>query len=268
VIPHIIHRIWLGNDPMPEPFQHFGESWRQHHPGWEMRLWTDDNLPELRYPEAFDRARNHSERSDVLRYEVVRQFGGIYADADVECLRSLEPLIEGLTAFAAYYRPGRVGSAVIGAVPNHPAFEAAVEKVRNVVGRGKPAKSTGPSFFTYIVADFPDVTIFDPEKFYPYRWNEQHRAGEDFPEAYAIHHWGSSGTRHTGRELSDLETEVERLREELARAQHLLASQTARLRAIQHSGWWQLRNRLRVGSLRRPRRLGDATPRHQRRSAN
>jgi hypothetical protein len=44
-----------------------------------VRLWTDDTLPELERRAAFDRGRNHAERSDVLRYELLLRFGGIYA---------------------------------------------------------------------------------------------------------------------------------------------------------------------------------------------
>ena len=101
---------------MPDDFQRYGETWREHHPEWEMPLWTDDNLPELAHPGAFERGRHHAERADVLRYEVLRQFGGVYVDTDVECLRPIDPLLEGVQAFVAYQRPGEVCNAVMGAV--------------------------------------------------------------------------------------------------------------------------------------------------------
>jgi hypothetical protein len=41
-------------------------------------------------------------QSDVLRYEVLQQFGGFYVDADTLCLRSLEPL--RATSFVASYQ--------------------------------------------------------------------------------------------------------------------------------------------------------------------
>ena len=101
-IPRIIHRIWLGGDPLRDEFDHYGDTWRNHHPGWEMRLWTEDDLPELGLTEALARGRHQAERADVLRYELLERFGGVYVDIDFECMRSLEPLLDGVEAFAAF----------------------------------------------------------------------------------------------------------------------------------------------------------------------
>jgi inositol phosphorylceramide mannosyltransferase catalytic subunit len=229
---------------MPEPFRRYGDTWRHHHPDWEMKLWTDDELPPLSYPDSFARGRNHSERSDVLRYELLRQFGGIYVDTDLECLRPVDPLLKGVTAFAAHYRAGRVGTSIMGSIPHHPVFERAVEGVRERVGRGRYPASTGPALLTEILADFPDVTIFGPETFYPYRWNERHRAHEAFPDAYAVHHWAVSGRELYTPTPAHLTAEVERLRAKLAAAERQLQRRQLRLAAIENSAWWRLRGRL------------------------
>jgi mannosyltransferase OCH1-like enzyme len=43
---------------MPQQFADYRESWRRHHPEWEMRLWTEESLPEdLVRPEAYERLR-------------------------------------------------------------------------------------------------------------------------------------------------------------------------------------------------------------------
>lgn len=36
---------------------------------------------------------NYGEKSDVLRYEILQQFGGIYVDCDFECLKSFDSLL-------------------------------------------------------------------------------------------------------------------------------------------------------------------------------
>src|SRR5947209_2921327 len=86
-IPLILHRIWVGPDPLPEEFVAYGESWARHHPGWEQRLWTEDDLPEIRWDEIRDRRRVPAERANLLRYELLLDFGCVYVDADLECLR-------------------------------------------------------------------------------------------------------------------------------------------------------------------------------------
>ena len=41
-IPKIIHQIWLGDLPAPTTWM---QTVKNHHPDYDYRLWTDDNLP-------------------------------------------------------------------------------------------------------------------------------------------------------------------------------------------------------------------------------
>jgi mannosyltransferase OCH1-like enzyme len=257
VIPRIIHRIWLGPEPMPAQFEHYGETWRAHNPGWEMRLWTDDRLSTLRRPLALDRARRPGERANVLRYELLRELGGVYVDTDVECLRSIEPLLEGVRAFAGYERPGEVGNAILGGVPDHPAFERAADEAERRSGGGRSSvAATGPRFLTELLAEFPDVTIFAPETFYPYDWEEEPRPASELPAAYAVHHWSFRGREpwDPDEKVDFLRSRVDAERRRKARFRRRAQSaareaETARERAaraerrlseIERSLWWRL----------------------------
>ncbi len=213
-IPRVFHRIWFGSK-LPEEYRRYGETWREHHPGWEMRLWTEKNLPELEDPGALERARHHAERSNILRYALLARFGGVYVDTDFECLRNIEPLLGGVQAFSALVRPGRVANGILGAVPGHPAFRRALEESTARVGEGRSSiLATGPKFMSDLLEQFPDVTIFGSERFYPYDWTEEPRSAAELPEAYAIHHWRKTGTT----EPDDPEAKVEFLKARLARA--------------------------------------------------
>jgi hypothetical protein len=192
-IPQVLHRVWLGTDPLPPEQAEFGTTWKRHHPDWEMRVWTDADLPSLLDDAIVARGRSFSEVCDLVRYEVLRRHGGVYVDTDVECLRPLDGLLAGVEAFAAWETDHRVGTAVLGAVPGHPIVERAVREARLTVGRGpNSAESTGPGFWSTLLIDHPEVTLFAPELFYPYRWDEPHRRHEQFPDAYAVHHWAAS----------------------------------------------------------------------------
>ncbi len=189
-IPRVIHRIWLGHSPMSEEMVRYGETWRRHHPTWRLRLWRDRHVRKLVPPEAVARARHYAELSDLVRFEILRRFGGVYVDTDVECMRSIEPLLEGERAVLGYEKPGRVGTAVLAATVGHPLFVDAAEEARNTVGLGaNSADATGPYFLTLLVKDHPDVRILEPEVFYPYTWDEPHRRHEDFPDSFTVHHW-------------------------------------------------------------------------------
>src|SRR5262245_37093593 len=101
-IPRLFHQVWVGPKPFPAEFEAYSETWLERHPGWELQLWTEENLPQgLRRPEAYERLRSPVERCDILRFELLWRFGGVYVDCDFECLRSLEPLIEELDFFTA-----------------------------------------------------------------------------------------------------------------------------------------------------------------------
>lgn len=193
-IPRTIHRVWLGEEPMPEEHERFGETFARHHSDWGMQLWTDEDLPELDITVAERaRSRTRAELSNLVRYEVLRRFGGVYVDTDVECLRPLPPLLRGISAFAALECPGRVGNAVLGSIAGHPIFARAAQLARRTLGTGAhSADANGPYLLSLILEQEPGVALFGAELFYPYRWDEPERHDEAFPDAYAVHHWAKS----------------------------------------------------------------------------
>jgi hypothetical protein len=69
-------------------------SWREHHPAWEYTLWDDANRPALINEDAFAAAPSWAMKADILRYELLLVHGGVYVDADFECHRPLEALVE------------------------------------------------------------------------------------------------------------------------------------------------------------------------------
>ncbi len=252
---------------MPEEYERYGESWRRHHPDWELRLWTDTELPELRFPEAFEKARNFGERSDLLRYEILAREGGVYVDTDVECKRPIDPLLDGVAAFAGWVRPQKVGNAIIGAVAGHPAIERMLEEAQARVGSGHVSGATGPKLLTEVLASSEDVTIFDREVFYPFHPRRSPEGEADHPGAYAIHHveasWKTSeqlreDIRRLRNRLESLQSRKQRAKQrsreldkrvrrvegrsrkldaELGRARRHLAT-------IERSRWWRLRRGL------------------------
>ena len=45
-IPKVIHQTWKSAE-LEQPFKSFQASWRLHHPEWEYRFWTDQDLDVL-----------------------------------------------------------------------------------------------------------------------------------------------------------------------------------------------------------------------------
>ena len=196
MIPRILHRVWVGPDPMPQEFLDYQESWRRHHPDWEMHLWTEESLPrDLVRPEAYERLRNPAERSDIIRLEVLFRFGGVYVDTDIECLRPIDPLLEeGVEFFVGSVGPKKVqeerlqnavNNALIAAEPGHPVLERALRELRPVTEYGVDKHGTGPWFLSALVREHPEVTIYPRELFFPGTDAERE-------QAYADHHDAAS----------------------------------------------------------------------------
>ena len=198
MIPKVFHRIWLGTQQMPDEFVRYGETWTKHHPGWTMRLWTDENLPELINQQEFLLAHSTAHKADIFRYEVIYRYGGVYIDTDFECLRNIEPLLQGLNAFVAKSDPNLVAIGIFGAEQGHPLLADIIAQLPGSFQRKRYlsiTEQTGPDFFTSVVARHPETVVFEAKLFYPYHWKEKWRKGQEFPDAYAVHHWNGSWTR-------------------------------------------------------------------------
>lgn len=181
-IPRIFHQIWVGSDPFPEDFQALQQTWVDLNPDWDLRFWTDDNLPEgLRREEVYDTTRTPWERADILRLEVVLMEGGVHVDADFECLRPFGPLLDGVDFFIGYRKPGRVNGALFGAVAGHPLLVEGLERIPPLADRTYDKDVTGPKFLDGLLGDREGVTYFESPVFYP-------RTPDELDTAYAVHH--------------------------------------------------------------------------------
>jgi hypothetical protein len=209
LIPRIFHQIWVGPDPFPEEYGRFQQTWLDHHPGWELRFWTEDNLPtELRRPEAADRLRAPAERANILRLELLWRLGGVYTDTDFECLRSIEPLIEDAELFISLAKPDKVNNALMGSVAGHPLLDEALDAIRPREFFGHDKAATGTRLLDGLLLGRPGVTLLDPELFYP-------QTPEGRRNAYAVHDMARSW-----KDADLLRLDVERAERKLERAQN------------------------------------------------
>lgn len=215
MIPRIFHQIWVGPAPFPDDFARYQQTWLDLNAGWELRFWTEENLPQdVRWPEVHDRMRIPAERSDILRLEILWRHGGVYLDADFECRQPLDPLIGDVDFFAAYLKPDRVNNAIVGAVPGHPIVDRALRELRPQAAYGLDKTYSGPLFLDALLKEYPDVTIFEPELFYPTTPEERERA-------VAVHHMARSWKDDVElkKTAAIAERRLHRLRRELARAE-------------------------------------------------
>lgn len=90
-VPNVIHRIWFGFQyKLPQENRQEWEIYARQQ-GFEYKLWTEADLPELRnimLPQNYQllskmlNQRQWWGASDIVRMELLKNFGGIYIDCD------------------------------------------------------------------------------------------------------------------------------------------------------------------------------------------
>lgn len=186
LIPRRFHWIWFGPWPLPEKHSVWREDWLRRHPGWEGTLWTEVNLPPLVNADQFHRARSLAQKADIARYEIIHLHGGIYLDTDMECMTNLEPVLAGLSAFAAWDEPEEIGTAIFGATTRHPWLASVIDRLPHAMAaRGGILKETGPGLFTAVTRTRSDVHLFAFPAFYDGLYARHHGAATWLDQEYA-----------------------------------------------------------------------------------
>jgi Mannosyltransferase OCH1 and related enzymes len=206
LIPKTIHYIWLGGKPMHPLMLQWQRGWRDLHPEWDMKIWSEspgqteslacknENLNSS-FPGLLRRCCHLSQRSNIWRYELIDRFGGLYLDTDFEPIKCVEPLMDGLEAFAGKCHvvnspSTRIGCALIGCIPHHPWTKDLIKNMPNQ--DPGTSMSLGSSYFAEITSKHPEVHLFEVDLFYSQRSEQPgHYKPPVPPTAYAVHRWSN-----------------------------------------------------------------------------
>ncbi|MGL4539814.1 MAG: glycosyltransferase family 32 protein [Candidatus Rhabdochlamydia sp.] len=224
-IPRIIHQIWLGSR-VPEKYREWMKSW-VNLLDWEYKLWTDDDVKEmvLYNQKLYDQSSNYGEKSDILRLEILWEYGGLYVDVDYECLKpeifeglhksfdfymGFEPIEHGLV-----YDMYKMCNALIGTTPGHPLIQDFMEHLyenATVYQHQSAVQKTGPNYlsrriFAYEQSNnnyqyrnmYLPCTFFYPFSAPEVRTLSQEELLLQLPlETAAIHYWTGSWMKKEG----------------------------------------------------------------------
>lgn len=242
-IPRIMHHVWLGGK-LPAEYEPYWHSWLAQHPDWTFIFWSDNpsnfdkgvvvvrsfdelehyitdansnaqyvvvDVRQLKFDnrDIYDAAINYGEKSDILKWEIVYRFGGVYIDTDFECLKRLDAFHYQYDCYTGLQPLDtnlvQLGAALYGACPGHPIMRSCVEGVRANAHIMQIVHKTGPLHFTrcFIMnackQGMIDVAL--PASYlYPcgYEQRGQQRQYWQQPESYAVHHWAGSWLKPEG----------------------------------------------------------------------
>ena len=202
MIPKIIHQIWFGNQSN-RPVK-WMKTFPIKNPDWKYKLWTEENLPRLFNQDKFDYILrygktndNYAKLADIARYEILYQYGGIYIDADSECLRSLDPLINN-EIFSVYQdeEAKLISNAIIGCTSSNPVIKEIIDHIasldNSLLSQTLAWKIIGPALWTKILSNHPEVKIYDSIYFLPtrnpYDFFRMFKR-RNMKNSYTDHHW-------------------------------------------------------------------------------
>ncbi len=156
VIPKIIHGIWFSGSSMPKLYQRCLKSWKKYAPDYEIKIWNLEMYkPEhcLFFQQAIE-YRNWAFASDYARADILRRYGGIYMDLDVEMLRSIDDLLYN-DAYMSFESLDRIecGSGM-GARQGHPILNEICESYESrpyLKADGTWDNSTCPVRYTQVI---------------------------------------------------------------------------------------------------------------------
>lgn len=198
MIPRRLHAFW-GGPPMPGHLAGYLRKWRRMHPRWKFTLWTPENLPRLRNQDMFDDPEGWSPksnpwqwRSDLARYEILHDRGGVYVDCDLEPLRPIDDLVD--SDFIGREDRTYVNNAFMGCAPKSSWMADILDGLRSRAERKidcRVNKSIGAWYLTELMPQHPEVRVLPPEAAYPYHWSELDQWGRDHGDAYVVHHWAN-----------------------------------------------------------------------------
>lgn len=121
MIPRIIHYCWFGGKEKPASVKRYISTWRKYCPDYEIKEWNEYNFDVKlnNYCREAYEAKKWAFVADVARLTVLKKYGGIYMDTDVEVIRPFDDLLV-YDAFMCFENKDFVSIGTLGAEKGSP----------------------------------------------------------------------------------------------------------------------------------------------------
>lgn len=156
-IPKKIHLIWLGGS-LPDKFHNLADRIKSINFDYEIKEWNDTNINfELINQNLFDQTENLGAKSDILRFELLYKYGGIYMDYDFLQIKKFDDLlIHDFFAGADENDPNGIWNSIVGSSQENEICKKFLDGLLNVTPIKKHEinrimNETGPFYLTKLV---------------------------------------------------------------------------------------------------------------------
>jgi hypothetical protein len=96
MIPKIIHYCWFGKGIMPQSQKECIKSWKKLMPDYKIIRWDESNFDINKFSASkfAYQEKKYALVSDVCRYNVLYEYGGIYLDTDVKVFKRFDEFLD------------------------------------------------------------------------------------------------------------------------------------------------------------------------------
>lgn len=201
-IPRIMHQLWIG--PKEAPIKMMN-TWKAKHPDFEYIRWTENEFRKrkktFRCQQKIDQMHEWNGKADIMRWELLYEYGGVFLDADSICIEPIDEQLMRQPCFAGWeheeLRKGLIATGTMGFPKQHPLVGAAIEWIlNNDIMVDKMNKAAwivyGPGCLTKIYNSGlkSDLKIFPSYYFLPIHCTGATYNGHG--KVYAFQEWGST----------------------------------------------------------------------------
>ena len=219
-IPKIIHQLWIGPKTSPTKLM---DTWKNiHEPlGFQYIRWTEKELEKRGFKSSLMNRVNEMEeingKADILRWEILYEYGGVFVDADSVCIEPFTYLVEKYKAFAGYeneqvrgagWAPveyndvlastkALIATGTMAFPPKHELPKLAIQWIKNnevsfMKTKRRAWRTVGPGLLTrlYYSKKWADISILPSYYFLPV-----HASGLEYTQhgrVFAFQEWGST----------------------------------------------------------------------------
>ena len=203
-IPKIIHQIWIGDKPPPTNMMY---TWKKKNPDFEYIFWNEAELVkrgiEFKSTRQINMINEINGKADIIRWEILLKYGGIFIDADSICIEPLDNIFTDIKeGFATYenetMRGKLVATGTMGFIPNHPLCKDIIDWIVSDESeesiRGFRAWfSVGPALLTRFLdtGNYPQFTVFASHYFLPIHFTGDGKY-EGHKKVYGYQEWGTA----------------------------------------------------------------------------
>ncbi len=162
MIPKILYTAHLAPGDPPAHLAEWEAAWKLLHSDWEhVRLTLEERPVVLNWDEwestfKLPEPAGQTSRLNILRYEILARFGGVFVEPGVWPLRCIDDLLINVSGFCGSLggegRPHQLSTAILGAEQNHPAMWHAVRDLPHAVYTYRGVwDQTGAGFLSRVI---------------------------------------------------------------------------------------------------------------------